>query len=42
MVRREVPLSEAIEGYFVAAHARRLSPHTLQDYDTTFRKFEAF
>jgi len=32
----------AIEGYFIAAHARRLSPHTLADYDNTFRRFEEF
>ena len=38
----QLTLSQAIEGYFLAAHARRLSPHTLADYDNTFRKFEAF
>lgn len=39
---KQLPLSRAIEGYFIAAHARRLSPHTLRDYDNTFRKFETF
>jgi integrase/recombinase XerD len=42
MDKKEISLSQAIEGYFIAAHARRLSPHTLSDYDTTFRRFEAF
>ncbi len=38
MDKNRITLSRAIEGYFVAAHARRLSRHTLQDYDTTFRE----
>jgi integrase/recombinase XerD len=42
MVQNRITLSQAIEGYFIAAHARRLSHHTLSDYDNTFRKFEAF
>jgi site-specific recombinase XerD len=42
MVKKRVSLSEAIEGYSLAAHARRLSPHTLADYDHTFRRFETF
>ena len=42
MDKNRITLSRAIEGYFVAAHARRLSKHTLRDYDTTFRRFEAF
>ena len=42
MDRNGITLSQAIEGYFVAAHARRLSRHTLRDYDNTFRRFEAF
>jgi integrase/recombinase XerD len=42
MAKVELSLSQAIEGYFLAAHARRLSPHTLADYDNTLRKFEAF
>jgi site-specific recombinase XerD len=42
MVPKQITLSQAIEGYFIAAQARRLSPHTLTDYDNTFRKFEAF
>ena len=37
-----IPLSAALEGYFIAAHARRLSPATLADYDNTFRKLETF
>ena len=42
METKRITLSQAIEGYFVAAHARRLSRHTLRDYDTTFRRFEEF
>jgi site-specific recombinase XerD len=42
MDRNRITLSQAIEGYFIAAHARRLSRHTLRDYDTTFRRFEAW
>ena len=42
MDRNRITLSQAIEGYFIAAHARRLSRHTLRDYDNTFRCFEAF
>ncbi len=38
MDKIRIPLSEALEGFFIAAHARRLSRHTLQDYDTTFRE----
>ena len=42
MDKNRISLSRAIDGYFIAAHARRLSSHTLQDYDTTFRKFQQF
>jgi site-specific recombinase XerD len=42
MDKNRITLSRAIEGYFLAAHARRLSRHTLADYDNTFRRFEAF
>jgi site-specific recombinase XerD len=42
MERKRITLSQAIEGYFVAAHARRLSRHTLRDYDNTYRRFEEF
>jgi integrase/recombinase XerD len=42
MDRKGVTVSQAIEGYFIAAQARRLSPHTLKDYDNTFRRFESF
>jgi integrase/recombinase XerD len=38
MDKHAVSLSQAIEGYFIAARARRLSPHTLADYGRTFRK----
>jgi len=42
MDNTRITLSQAIEGYFIAAHARRLSPATLADYDNTFRRFETF
>jgi integrase/recombinase XerD len=42
MAKIEIRLSAAIEGYFVAANARRLSRHTLRDYNTTFAKFEGW
>ena len=37
-----VSLSQAIEGYFLAARARRLSRNTLDSYGYAFRRFEAF
>jgi integrase/recombinase XerD len=42
MDKNRITLSAALEGYFIAAHARRLSPATLADYDNTFRKLEEF
>ncbi len=42
MEKNRISLSQAIEGYFIAAHARRLSAHTLRDYDITFHKFQQF
>jgi hypothetical protein len=42
MVRKQVSLSQAIEGYFIAAQARRLSPATLADYGYTFKLFTEF
>lgn len=35
-------LSQAIEGWTIAANARRLSENTLTDYGYTFRRFQAF
>ena len=42
MDQKSITFTQAIEGYFVAAQARRLSPHTLSDYDNTYRRFETF
>jgi integrase/recombinase XerD len=42
MDKFHVSLSQAIEGYFLAAHARRLSSHTMLDYDRTFRRLEGW
>ena len=42
MDQKQITFTEAVEGYFIAGNARRLSPHTLADYDNTFRKFETF
>ncbi len=36
-----ITLSRAIAGYLLDAHARRLSPHTIADYQNTFRRFQA-
>ena len=41
-MKNEISFSQAVEGYLLAAHARRLSPHTIQDYVNTFRKFDVF
>jgi len=35
-------LSQCIEGYLIAAQARRLSPHTIADYSNTFRRLQRF
>jgi len=35
-------LSQIIQGYNLHAQARQLSPHTLADYNNTFRKLAAF
>ena len=37
-----ISLSKVIDGYFLAANARRLSEATLKDYANTFRKFESY
>ena len=37
-----VSLSDALEGYFLYADARRLSPHTVADYANTFRRLQDF
>lgn len=38
---KQLTFSQALEGYVLFAEPK-LSPHTLQDYFTTFRKFQAF
>jgi integrase/recombinase XerD len=35
-------LSQALQGFFLTQQARRLSPHTISDYDNTLRRFKAF
>ncbi len=35
-------LSQCIEGYLIAAQARRLSPNTLADYTNSFRRLQRF
>ena len=37
-----ISFSKIVDGYLLAAHARRLSPHTIRDYLTTFQKFMRF
>jgi site-specific recombinase XerD len=38
----KITYTQAIGGFELACLARRLSPHTVQDYQNTFRKFAAF
>jgi site-specific recombinase XerD len=38
----KITLSAAIIGYTIAAQARRLSPHTIADYTSTFRKLRRY
>ncbi len=42
MRRAKITVSQAIEGYMIAAQARRLSPQTLKDYSVTLRKLQTF
>jgi site-specific recombinase XerD len=35
----KITLSQALDGYLLDAHARGLSPHTIEDYSRTFRRF---
>ena len=42
MIRHNITLSEALQGYEIYVEARRLSPHTIRDYFTTFRKLQQF
>lgn len=37
-----ITFSQALDGWTLAAQARRLSPNTLADYANSFRKFQAF
>jgi integrase/recombinase XerD len=41
-MNKHFSFSQVVEGYLLAAQARRLSEHTIADYCTTFRKFQAF
>jgi site-specific recombinase XerD len=41
-MQNQITFSQALEGYFLHADARRLSPHTIADYTNIFRKFQAF
>jgi integrase/recombinase XerD len=42
MTKHEITLSQAIEGYFIYAHARRLSEQTLNSYNWALRKLEVY
>ena len=42
MKNNSLTLSQAINGYFLFARARRLSEHTLDDYQNTFNRFRKF
>jgi len=39
---KKISLSQALEGYALNARARGLSPHTIEDYERTFRRFQAY
>ena len=39
---KTITFSQAVDGFLLAANARRLSPHTIQDYSSTYRKFSTF
>jgi site-specific recombinase XerD len=41
-MKNHISFSQSIEGYLLAAHARHLSPNTLNDYTNTYRKFLNF
>jgi integrase/recombinase XerD len=41
-MKNEISFSQAVEGYLLAANARRLIPHIIEDYVNTFRKFDNF
>jgi site-specific recombinase XerD len=38
----KLKLSQALQGFFLTQQARRLSSHTITDYDNTLRRFKAF
>jgi integrase/recombinase XerD len=42
MSKKELTLSQAMEGYFIYAHARRLSAQTLNGYQWALSKFEVY
>jgi len=42
MSKKELTLSQAIEGYFIYANARRLSAQTLNGYQWALNKFETY
>ncbi len=39
LAMKTLPLSKAIDGFLLSCRARRLSIHTLTDYERTLRKF---
>jgi integrase/recombinase XerD len=41
-MKNQITFSQAIQGYLLHAQARHLSPHTIADYQNTFRKFQKF
>jgi len=41
-MKTQITLSQAIDGYFLDAHARHLSPRTILDYQNGFRHFQRF
>ena len=41
-MKNQITFSNAVNGFVMAAQARHLSPHTIRDYLTTFKKFQVF
>jgi integrase/recombinase XerD len=40
--KHQITISQAMNGYLIAAGARHLSDHTIKDYQNTFKKFKVY
>ena len=41
-MENKITFSQAVEGFMLSVQAGRLSPYTIKDYMTTYRKFEEY